>query len=78
MPLAKNDAPRASAANVNRDARWKGRQLFLGRKLLATVEPDIDRPELWRVHFPNGFVTDMVNLTRAKDAAVALTCGGRE
>jgi hypothetical protein len=55
--------------------KWKGRELRLGRKLLATVVPDPDWPGLWRVALPGGHVTDHVNLTRAKDAAIALTCG---
>jgi hypothetical protein len=27
---------------------------------------------MYRVRFPNGHLTDMVNLTRAKDAAIVL------
>jgi hypothetical protein len=46
--------------------------LFDAGRLLATVKPDTDWPGLWRVHLPNGHVTDMVNLTRAKDAALSL------
>jgi hypothetical protein len=46
--------------------------LFDADRLLATVKPDKDWPGLWRVHLPNGHVTDMVNLTRAKDAALSL------
>jgi hypothetical protein len=74
MPASKNNAPVAAATNVIRDSVWKGRQLFLGRKLLATIVPDNDWPGLWRVHLPDGHVSDMVNLTRAKDAAVCLAC----
>jgi hypothetical protein len=76
VPASKSNA--STATHVSRDARWKGQQLFLGRKLLATIEPDGHCPELFRVRFPNGFVTDTVNLTRAKDAAAALTGGGRQ
>jgi hypothetical protein len=78
MRPAKNNAPAAAATNVIRDAKWKGRQLFLGRKLLAEVIPDSDWAGLYRVRLPNGNVTDHVNLTRAKDAAVCLACGGRQ
>jgi hypothetical protein len=78
MRAAKNNAPRATATNVIRDAKWKGRELFLGRKLLATILPVGDDPVLWRVHLADGHVTDMVNLTRAKDAATALTYGCRQ
>jgi hypothetical protein len=33
---------------------------------------DPDWPNMWRVRLPNGQLTDMVNLTRAKDAAKSL------
>ena len=46
--------------------------LFDAGRLLATVKPDKDWPGLWRVHLPKGHVTDMVNLIRAKDAALSL------
>jgi hypothetical protein len=55
------------------DVRWEGRQLrLLSGRLLATVERDREWPTVYRVHFPDGRLTDLVNLTRAKDAAVAL------
>jgi hypothetical protein len=74
MRPVKNNSPAAAIKHVSRDAIWKGRQLFLGRKLLATVVPDADWPGMWRVKLPSGRVTDMVNLSRAKDAAVCLAC----
>jgi hypothetical protein len=69
---ARNNAPALNSEHVSRDAVWKGHRLFLRGDLLATVVPDNDWPGLWRVHLPDGHVSDMVNLTRAKDAAVAL------
>jgi hypothetical protein len=36
------------------------------------IVPDATWPGLWRVKMPDGLLTDMVNLTRAKDAAVSL------
>jgi hypothetical protein len=56
-----------------RDFRWDGNCLLLrtGRKM-AAIEPDRDYAGMWRVRMPDGTLTDMVNLTRAKDAAVAL------
>jgi len=55
------------------DVRWDGLQLRLSSdRLLATVEPDAQWAGLFRVRFPNGHATDIVNLTRAKDAAVIL------
>ncbi len=39
---------------------------------LATVVPDTRWPDMWRIAWPDGQISDMVNLTRAKDAAVAI------
>jgi hypothetical protein len=41
------------------------------RRTGIAVRPDVRWPGMWRVHAPDGRVSDMVNLTRAKDAAVA-------
>jgi hypothetical protein len=53
---------------------WAGYELRLGKRgrLLASIEPDPEWPGMWRVRLPNGHLTDMVNLARAKDAAIAL------
>jgi hypothetical protein len=54
------------------DIRWDGHRLRLSTgRLLATIEPDRARAGMYRVRF-DGRLTDMVNLTRAKDAAVCL------
>jgi hypothetical protein len=34
-----------------------------------SVFPDAEWPKMWRIRFPNGSASDMVNLSRAKDAA---------
>lgn len=49
---------------------WDGNKLRqkTGR-LLAEIERDAT---MWRVRLPSGFRSDMVNLTRAKDAARTL------
>jgi hypothetical protein len=54
------------------DLKWRDGQLRLctGR-MLATVEPDGTWVGMFRVRLPNGHLTDMVNLTRAKDAAIS-------
>lgn len=47
--------------------------LFYGNHYdhLAIVEPDSKYPGvMWRIRFPDGRLSDMANLTRAKDAAV--------
>jgi hypothetical protein len=40
--------------------------------LLATIEPDGTWLGMFRVRLPDDRVTDMVNLSRAKDAAISL------
>jgi hypothetical protein len=55
------------------DIRWDGRRLpLLTGRLLAIVEPDTQWAGMYRVRLPSGHLTDIVNLTRAKDAAVSL------
>ena len=57
------------------DLRWDGRRLRLFSSrgvVLATVEPDKTWPGMWRVRLPEGHLTDLVNLSRAKDAAASL------
>ena len=41
------------------------------RSPLATVVPDIRWPGMWRIVWPNGQRSDMVNLSRAIEAAEA-------
>ena len=48
-------------------------RLFPGRGLvLATIEPDLTWPGMWRVRLPNGNLTGKLNLSRATDAAASL------
>jgi hypothetical protein len=50
-------------------------ELFYGQAStpLVRAEPDRTYPDLWRIVWPDGRVSDIVNLTRAKDAAMALS-----
>jgi hypothetical protein len=41
---------------------------------MATVEADAKWPGMWRVRF-DGKLSDMANLSRAKDAAISLVLG---
>jgi len=43
---------------------------------LATVVPDEQWPGMWRIAWPDGHLSDMVNLSRAKDAAEVLCATG--
>src|SRR5262249_9973522 len=50
-----------------------GLTLHLGRgRGLLDVVPDGTYPGMWRIQTPDGRRSDMVNLTRAKDAAVSV------
>jgi hypothetical protein len=42
------------------------------RTPIASVMPDADWPGMWRIAWPDGSLSDLVNLARAKDAAVAI------
>jgi hypothetical protein len=42
------------------------------RTLLARVVPDSIYPNMWRIEWPDGSLSDIVNVARAKDAAIAL------
>ena len=55
-----------------KDLTWTRNELRHRSQLVATIEPDREWPGLWRVRLPSGHLSDMVNLTRAKDAAVCL------
>jgi hypothetical protein len=55
----------------SRDLKWDDRQLRLNSgRLLATVEAKW--PKMFRVRLASGYLTDMVNISRARDAAVCL------
>jgi hypothetical protein len=52
---------------------WEGNNLRLGRgRKLSEIVQDSKYPNMWRVRHPNGSLSDMVNRTRAKDAAVTV------
>ena len=42
-----------------------------GWRVVATIEPDSKWPGMWRVR-RGGSISDMANLSRAKDAAIAI------
>ena len=56
---------------------WDGLQLRLRTvdgPVVATVEEDAKWPGMWRVRFGDK-LSDMANLSRAKDAAISLVLG---
>ena len=56
-----------------RELFWKGNSLFVYgfKKAQANIVPDPTYPNMWRVEV-EGNLTDMVNRTRAKDAAASI------
>lgn len=50
--------------------QWRGDVLYSGgNKRLIGIEADPTYPGMWRVRLPGGQLSDMVNRTRAKNAA---------
>jgi hypothetical protein len=58
--------------NFHRDAIWNDNDLIFRRRVVASIVPDSKWPQMWRVSLPNGQLSDMVNLSRARDAARSL------
>jgi hypothetical protein len=55
------------------ELKWRGDRLFPdgGGDHLAEIVKDSKYPHMWRIRKPDGTLSDMVNLSRAKDAAMA-------
>ena len=51
---------------------WMGNKLYLGKRLAGEIVQDKTYPSMWRILHPDGSLSDMVNLTRAKDACAAM------
>lgn len=61
-----------------RNLVWDGchLRLFSRRgRMLASIEPDQTCSGMWRVRLPDGSLTDIVNLSRARDAVASLALG---
>jgi hypothetical protein len=57
-----------------RDLVWDDKQLRLqsiGGRVLSAIEPDREWLGMWRIRTPDGHLTDILNLSRAKDAAAS-------
>jgi len=65
-------SPSLILENFHRDAVWRGDRLFVQGRLVAKIVPDQQWPGMWRVQLPNGYLSDIVNRSRAKDAALTL------
>jgi hypothetical protein len=58
-----------------RALRWLGDELYFSQRKMVSIVPDGKYPGMWRVRKWDGTLTDMVNRTRAKDAAVSIALG---
>ena len=57
----------------HQDLHWKDSRLYLGSCATGnSITPDIKYPSMWRVRYPEGSLSDIVNLTRARDGARCL------
>jgi hypothetical protein len=54
---------------------WDGLKLKLGARVTATIEPDANWGGMWRVRLGRR-LSDMANLSRAKDAAISIVLRG--
>ncbi len=58
------------------DLQWRddgnGLVLCYGRRALVRVVPDDHWPNMWRVRLRDGRLSDLSNITRAKDAAISI------
>ena len=68
--MARYAATDSDWTHIRRDCTWKENKLYFRGRLIGQVVPDGKYPRMWRVKRPDGSLSDMVNLTRAKDAAV--------
>jgi hypothetical protein len=58
-------------ASARSQTVWKDDRLYLGARLSGyEIVQDKRYPTMWRVSQPDGSLSDMVNRTRAKDAAL--------
>ena len=53
------------------DFNWKGDDLYYAHRKILRIVRDQKYSNMWRIEFPDGKLSDMVNRTRAKDAAMA-------
>jgi hypothetical protein len=67
--------PPSSMKHLRRDAVWRGNDLCLGRSVIASIVADPVWPKMWQAKVGDR-LTDMVNRTRARDAALSLVPGG--
>ena len=51
------------------ELQWRGNKLCLGKRVMLNIVQDERYPTMWRIRWPDGRLSDMVNLTRARDAA---------
>jgi hypothetical protein len=76
LGLLKPDNITHDTASVDEFPRMRENSVLAPAPAVVTVKPDPKWPNMYRVHLPNGKVSDMTKLTRANDAARSLSRSG--
>jgi len=78
LPVTAKSSVNAVSESLARVPCGTEHHLFYGdsRKPIFRVVPDDFYPDMWRVMHPDGSLSDMANLTRAKDAAFVMADRG--
>ena len=58
-----------SSMTVKSKFEWRGLDLYFGWWRMLCIVPDAQYPEMYRIKYPDGRLSDMVNRSRAEDAA---------
>jgi hypothetical protein len=70
-----NHRVRLAAAAARKPTTNAALTLSVGRRPTLRIEPDLTYSGMWRVRLPSGTLSDMANLSRAKDAALDIAEG---
>ena len=79
QPSRPHQAASGTSTNLRRrHFRWRGLALHLGRRKrpVLTLVADDTYPHLFRIRYPDGWTSTPANISRAKDAAYAVTADG--
>ena len=74
MQISKPLPEDKTGRDAPRDAIAAASSLHYGnaKRPMVRVVPDAQHPDLFRMHWPDGQLSDMTNLARAKDAAAEI------
>jgi hypothetical protein len=84
MPASENNEPvtaarafgRYNSGHLRQEGKWQGNEFWFRGRCVTSIVRDDKYTQMRRVKLPDGSISDMVNLTRAKDAAISLVIKG--